>query len=103
MKPLSLSQTHRRARHDARTPQTARAFPRTDYHFQVQADDVATAPVAAPARTAPSRAQLHAFRQMTGNYLATEAKRSQLLELVAGSLIIGLAGWSLLAIYLILL
>ena len=40
--PLAIS-SQPRVRHDARVRHDSRSFPRTDYQFQVQAEDVATA------------------------------------------------------------
>ncbi|HEX3816674.1 MAG TPA: hypothetical protein VHW03_00110 [Chthoniobacterales bacterium] len=101
MKPLSLSQIQRTsARHDARAPRQARVFPRTDFHFQVQAEEVV-----APARTtrpAATRDELRDFRHMTSDYLAKGTLRNRLLELTVGAVVVGLVAWSLASLLILL-
>lgn len=101
MKPLSLSQIQQTsARHDARAPRQARVSPRTDFHFQVRAEEV-VAPVE-KARPTASRAELRAFRHLSDDYPTDGSFRGHLLELTAGSIVVGLVAWSLVSLLILL-
>ena len=94
---LSLNRQFR-SRHDVRELRSARTFPRTAYHFQSTAEDVATARAAqAPA----SSAELRAFRKMSASLL--EGRRgSDLIELGAFALVAGLLAWPLVSLLIVL-
>jgi hypothetical protein len=95
---LSLKRQFR-SRHDVRGSRSARTFPRTDYHFQPAADDVA----AARATQAPaSRADLRAFRQMSANLLAEGKRGSDLIEFGTFALVVGLIAWPLISLLIVL-
>jgi hypothetical protein len=96
--PLSIS-SQPRARHDARVRHGSRSFPRTDYHFQVQAGDVVTARAE---RARATQTDLHAFRKMSSEYLSKETHRGYLAEMAVFALVVGLVAWPLVSLLIVL-
>lgn len=96
--PLSIS-SQPRARHDARVRHDSRNFPRTDYQFQIQAEDVATA---RQERARATQAELRAFRQMSSDYLSKETHRGYFAEMAVFALVAGLIAWPLVSLLIVL-
>ena len=99
MKSPLLLTSQRHARHDARVRHDSRSYPRTDYHFQAQAEDVATARTE---RARATQADLRAFRKMSSDYLSKETHRGYFAEMAVYALVAGLIAWPLVSLLIVL-
>ncbi len=101
MKSLSLSRFagQPRPRHDDRSRPHRRSFPKTDYRFQAQAEDVTAVRAH---RTTAAPAELRAFRKISSDYLSEETHRGYLVEMALYALVTGLIAWPLVSLLIVL-
>jgi hypothetical protein len=101
MKILSQpSNEHTSARSDARAKSHGygRQFPRTDYCYRSISEDAFGA--RSPIR--PDKTDLRAFRNMSEDLMAEDARRNILPEILTFGLVIGVAAWSLISLLVVL-
>ncbi len=79
--------------------QVRRGYPLTDYHYQATAEAPAAALAAQPSvNTTAHRAEMRSFRKLSMSAVGAESRWQFGFEASVFALVVGLAGWSLVAL-----